>query len=124
MTGMAYVLEDLKSLLARIAGEPGVALAALVDHDGFLIQSAGDMVLEAEAAGALAACLATASRCVVRDLEQGRMSGLSVECDAGLILVNAVGASALLVTVVSDPAVHSKARYSVKRALPDLEAAL
>ena len=45
-------IEDAKSVLSRLAAVPGVALAVLVDREGFLIESAGDMVLEAEAAGA------------------------------------------------------------------------
>jgi predicted regulator of Ras-like GTPase activity (Roadblock/LC7/MglB family) len=121
---MAYVVEDLKGLLGRITGEPGVSLAALIDRDGFMIQSAGDMVLEADIAGALAASLAVASEHVARELDQGALSSVAVEADAGLILVNAVGPTALLVTVVGDPMVHGKVRYCVKQALPDLAAAL
>src|SRR5262245_31133144 len=37
-------IEDAKSVLSRLAAVPGVALAALVDREGFLIESAGDMV--------------------------------------------------------------------------------
>jgi predicted regulator of Ras-like GTPase activity (Roadblock/LC7/MglB family) len=121
---MAYLLEDLKSLLGRISGEPGVSLAVLVDREGFLIESAGDMVLEAEMAGALARSLTLTSESVGRELEQGALSSVTIECDAGVILVNAVGPAAMLATVVSDPAVHGKVRVAVKRVLPDLRAAL
>ena len=37
-------LEDAKSVLSRLAAVPGVALAVLVDREGFLIESAGDNV--------------------------------------------------------------------------------
>ena len=69
-------IEDAKSVLSRLAAVPGVALAVLVDREGFLIESAGDMILEAEAAGALAGCLAEASEAIGRELGQGALVGL------------------------------------------------
>jgi len=113
-------IEDAKSVLSRLAAVPGVALAALVDREGFLIESAGDMVLEAEAAGALAACLAEASAALGRELVQGTLVGLIAEYEGGLILVNVAGAGAMLATVLCDPTLLGKVRYYVKMALPDL----
>jgi CheY-like chemotaxis protein len=112
--------EDLKAVLGRVAAVPGVSLAVLVDRDGFLIESAGDMVLEAEVAGALAACLAEASEGIGRELKQGTLVSLIVEYDTGLVLVNAAGPGAMLATVLCDPALLGKVRYYVKKALPDL----
>ena len=113
-------IEDAKSVLSRLAAVPGVALAVLVDREGFLIESAGDMVLEAEAAGALAACLAEAAAAVGRELVQGALVGLIAEYEGGLILVNMAGAGAMLATVLCDPTLLGKVRYYVKMALPDL----
>ena len=107
-------------MLSRLAAVPGVALAVLVDREGFLIESAGDMVLEAEAAGALAACLAEASAAIGRELVQGTLVGLIAEYEAGLILVNMAGSGAMLATVLCDPALLGKVRYYVKMTLPDL----
>jgi len=113
-------IEDAKSVLSRLAAVPGVALAALVDREGFLIDSAGDMVLEAEAAGALAASLAETSAAVGRELVQGTLVGVIAEYDGGLILVNMAGAGAMLATVLCDPTSLGKVRCYVKMALPDL----
>lgn len=113
-------IEDAKSVLSRLAAVPGVSLAALVDREGFLIESAGDMVLEAEATGALAACLAEASECVGGELSQGGFVGLIAEYEAGLVLVNSAGAGTLLATVLGDPTVLGRVRYHVKQTLPDL----
>jgi len=124
LAGRAAPAEDLKGILGRLAAVPGVSLAVLVDRDGFLIESAGDMMLEAEVAGALAACLAEASEGIGRELGQGTLAGMILEYDAGLVLVNAVGISAMLVTVLGDPALLGKVRYYVKKALPDLLQAL
>src|SRR5262245_44201003 len=116
----AAPVEDLKAVLARLAAVPGVSLAGLCDRQGFLLESAGDMALEAEAAGALAACLAEASEGIGRELKQGGFVGMIVEYDAGLVLVNAVGPSAMLATVLGDPALLGKVRYYVKKTLPEL----
>ena len=113
-------IEDAKSVLSRLAAVPGVALAVLVDREGFLIESAGDMVLEAEAAGALAGCLAEASEAIGRELSQGNLVGLIAEYEAGLILVNMAGSGAMLATVLCDPAVFDRARDDVKKTLSDL----
>ena len=113
-------IEDAKSVLSRLAAVPGVALAVLVDREGFLIESAGDMVLEAEAAGALAGCLAEACEAIGRELGQGTLVGLIAEYEAGLILVNMAGSGAMLATVLCDPAVLDRARDDVKKTLSDL----
>ena len=113
-------IEDAKSVLSRLADVPGVALAVLVDLEGCLIESAGDMVLEAEAAGALAGCLAEASGAIGRELSQGTLVGLIAEYEAGLILVNMAGSGAMLATVLCDPAELDGARDNVKKTLSDL----
>lgn len=113
-------IEDAKSVLSRLAALPGVSLAVLVDREGFLIESAGDMVLEAEAAGALAGCLAEASEAIGRELSQGALVGLIAEYEAGLVLVNRAASGTMLATVLCDPAVLDRARHDVKKTLSDL----
>src|SRR5262249_58332671 len=46
--------DDLASRLAMFVSSPGVRFAALVDREGFLIESAGETALEADVAGVLA----------------------------------------------------------------------
>jgi len=111
---------DLKTLLARVAELAGVSLTALIDREGALMEVAGGHLPEAELAGALAACLVEATDGVGRALTQGRLQSLILEYDAGVVLLNAVGAGAMLAVVLGDPAVLGKVRYHVKKALPDL----
>ena len=113
-------IEDVKGVLSRLAAVPGVTLAVLVDREGFLIESAGDLILEAEAAGALAGCLAEASEAIGRELGQGALVGLTAEYEAGVILVNRAASGTMLATVVCDPAVLDRARHEVKKTLSDL----
>ena len=49
-----------------------------------------------------------------------RFARLEASADGGVVLLNAVGAGAMLAVVLGDPAVLGKVRYHVKKALPDL----
>ena len=111
---------DLKVLLAGVAELAGVSLTALIDREGALMEVAGGLLPEAELAGALAACLVESTDGVGRALTQGRLQSLILEYDSGVVLLNAVGAGAMLAVVLGDPAVLGKVRYHVKKALPDL----
>jgi len=111
---------DLKALLAGVAELAGVSLIALIDREGALMEVAGGLLPEAELAGALAACLVESTDGVGRALTQGRLQSLILEYDSGVVLLNAVGAGAMLAVVLGDPAVLGKVRYHVKKALPDL----
>jgi predicted regulator of Ras-like GTPase activity (Roadblock/LC7/MglB family) len=90
-------IEDAARALSRLAAVPGVTLAVVVDREGFVIESAGDRVFEAEAVGALAASLAEASEVIGRDLSHGSFVGLIAEHEAGLVLVSRAEAGAMLV---------------------------
>jgi CheY-like chemotaxis protein/predicted regulator of Ras-like GTPase activity (Roadblock/LC7/MglB family) len=114
------LLPDLKGLLGAVAELSGVALTALIDREGALMEMAGGLLPEAEFAGALAACLVEATDGVGRALTQGRLQSLILEYEGGVVLMNAVGADAMLAVVLGDPAVLGKVRYHVKKALPDL----
>ena len=115
---------DLKALLGKLAGLPGVGLCVLVDRDGFLIESAGDVALETEVAAALASCLAESSEGIGRELGQGRFQGMILEYECGVIVLTSVDPTAMLAVLLRDPAVLGKARYYVKKLLPALLRAL
>jgi len=121
---MVAPVPDLKALLAGVAELAGVSLTALIDREGALMEVAGGLLPEAELAGALAAGLVESTDGVGRALTQGRLQSLILEYDAGVVLLNAVGAGAMLAVVLDDPAVLGKVRYHVKKALPDLVRAL
>ncbi|MGH7365482.1 MAG: response regulator, partial [Candidatus Rokuibacteriota bacterium] len=86
---------DLKAVLAAVAELAGVSLTALIDREGALMEVAGGLLPEAEFAGALAACLVESTDGVGRALTQGRLQSLILEYDAGVVLLNAVGAGAM-----------------------------
>lgn len=115
---------DLKACLDQVATLPGVALVALVDREGFLIESAGEAAANAQAAWAWASCLAESSEAIGSELGQGRLQAVILESEGGVVLLNAIGPSALLAVGLHDPTVLGKVRYSLKRALPELLRAL
>lgn len=114
------VLPDLKATLGQLAAMPGVRLAALVDREGFLIEAAGEIGVGTEIAGALAACLAESSEGIGREMGQGALSSMILDYEAGMILLQGAGPSAILAVVLRGPTALRKVRSYVKRALPEL----
>jgi CheY-like chemotaxis protein len=120
----APALDAIRVGLDGLAAAPEVRFAALVDREGFLIESAGDLPVEPDVAGALASCLAESSEGIGRELGQGRLVGVILEYEGATLLLHGVGSSALLAVVAVDATALGKVRYCIKKALPDLERAL
>lgn len=114
----------LKQRLDGLTAGPEVRFAALVDREGFLIETAGELAVEAEVAAALASCLAESSDGLGRELRQGGLTGMMLEYERGILLLHGVGPSALLAVAVTDPAALGKVRYAVKKAIPELQRSL
>ena len=121
--GAAGPRVTLESCLASLAQADGVHAVVLADRDGRLIGTAGNAG-DAATLGAMAACLASASDELGVELGRGDLQGLILEHGKGLVLVSVVGDAAVLVLVLDEPAALGKARYYVKKAVPDLLGAL
>jgi len=116
---------SLTQRLEGLAATPGVRFVVLTDREGFLIEAAGDLPPEAdEVTSALASCLAEASDGIGRELGQGPLLGTILEYEASILLLQAVGPSALLAVLVGDPGALGKVRYYVRKAVPELAQAL
>jgi len=112
---------SLKEQLQGLAATPGIRFVVLADREGFLIETAGELAPDAEeVAGALASCLAEASEGIGRELGQGPLLGTILEYEAGTLLLHGVGPSALLAVLVGDQAALGKARYYVRKTVPEL----
>ncbi|HKZ09010.1 MAG TPA: response regulator [Methylomirabilota bacterium] len=111
---------DLRTALAQLIAQSGADWAALSDREGFLIESAGEMGLETEVGAAMAACLADTSDGIGRELGRGALSGMLIEYEKGTVVLQGVGATAVLAVMLKDAAAIGKVRYYVKRMLPDL----
>jgi CheY-like chemotaxis protein len=113
-------MPDLKGMLGQLATMPGVGLATLVDREGFLIEAAGDVGIGAEAAGALASCLAESSEGIGRELGRGMLQSMILDYESGMVMLHTVGPSAILAVVLRDATALGKLRYYVKKILPDM----
>jgi CheY-like chemotaxis protein/predicted regulator of Ras-like GTPase activity (Roadblock/LC7/MglB family) len=109
----------VESCLAGLFAAEGVHAVVLADRGGRLIGAAGG-TSDAATLGALTACLASASDEVGDEIGRGGVQGMILEHGKGLILVSVVGDAAVLTLVLDEPAVLGKARYYVKKAVPDL----
>jgi CheY-like chemotaxis protein len=117
--GAAASPVTLESALAGLAQAEGVHAVVLADRSGRLIGTAG-RASDAATLGAMTACLACASDEVGIELGRGDLQGLILEHGKGLVLVSVVGDEAVLTLVLDEPAALGKARYYVKKAVPDL----
>jgi CheY-like chemotaxis protein/predicted regulator of Ras-like GTPase activity (Roadblock/LC7/MglB family) len=107
-------------LLRQLVAIPGVGWALIVDRAGFVIESAGTAVIDADIAGALASCLVEATEGIGRELAQGAVQGMILEYESTTLLLQDIAGAAVLVVSVPDASALGKARYYVKKALPDL----
>jgi CheY-like chemotaxis protein len=110
--------------LDQLMAVGGVRGAALADRDGLLIEAAGELEVPAEAAAALASCLAESSDGLGHELGRGGLTGMMLEYESGTLVLHVVGSSAMLVVLVDGPTVLGKVRYYAKKALPELSRAL
>lgn len=106
--------------LARLAALPGVTCAALVDREGFVLASAGDLRADPEGPAAVASWLAEILDGAGGLLGQGALRTVLLEHAEGAMLVVPVGSRAVLAMVSRDPAALGDARHDVAKALPTL----
>jgi CheY-like chemotaxis protein/predicted regulator of Ras-like GTPase activity (Roadblock/LC7/MglB family) len=114
----------VKACLSQLTAIAGVRLAVVADREGFLVESIGDLGIEAEVASALAACLAESSDGLGREMGLGPLQGMILEFEKGMVLLHGVGDTAMLAIVLQDPASLGKVRYYVRKVLPELARAL
>jgi predicted regulator of Ras-like GTPase activity (Roadblock/LC7/MglB family) len=117
-------VESLKAALDTLAALPGVAFCALVDRDGFLIESAGDLDLERDVTAAWVACLAESCGAIGRELGKGSLRSMVVEYEIGLVFVQELDDAAMLAVLLRDPAQVDRLRARARDAAPELLAAL
>jgi predicted regulator of Ras-like GTPase activity (Roadblock/LC7/MglB family) len=105
--------------LAQLANVPGILWALVVDREGFVIETAGEVTSDADVAGALTSCLREATDGIGRELGQGALQGMILEYEKTMLLIHPLEHLVLVVSV-GDSSALGKARYYVKKALPEL----
>jgi len=110
----------LKSTLTELAALSGVRLVALVDREGFLIETAGEVGEAAEMTGALAARLVESAEGIGRDMERGALSSMILGYEDGMVLLHRAGTAATLAVVLREESALGTVRDCVKRSLSEL----
>jgi len=111
---------ELRAILDSFVAIDGVQWAVLADREGFLLEGTAEAGVDAEAAGALAACLAESSGGLGRELERGPLQSVILEYEKGLVVLGSVGASAILAVGLGEPSSLGKVRYYARKAVPEL----
>ena len=108
------------AVLRQFAAIEGVSWAVLADREGFLLDAAGDDVVDAAVTSALSACLSESSEGLGRELGRGPLQGMILEYAQGMVVLYSVGASAMLAIALSEPAALGKIRYFAKKSISEL----
>jgi CheY-like chemotaxis protein len=111
---------DLRGRLLRLAIQEGVRLALIADRTGFLVESAGEIGADVEAASALVACVTESADSLTRHLGQGTLQGLTLECEGGVVIITDLDGKAILAIVVREPGDLPKVQQHVRRVIPEL----
>lgn len=117
-------MPDLRKVLEELVATGTVRAALVVGRDGFIIETAGEDASQLEAVGAIAPSSLGAAEVIGLELAQGPMAQAMFEFEKGAILMSAVGADAILVSILPTGANLGKARYDIRKYLPAIEASL
>jgi len=113
-------MKQLNEILDEIAGDPSVRFAALVSRDGFLIENSSSAGEAEEMAAARAAQLFFSAELVGEELLSGGIKQIVVRYQNGLLVVDPVNSTALLLIAVASEAVMPWVRFAVAKYLPEI----
>ncbi len=111
---------DPQVLLRTVAELPGVSFAVLMDLEGFVLDCAGRMALEAEMVAALVSSLGEWSEAIGCDLGHGALQSMICEYDGGVVLFMGVDSTSRLAVVLRDPSALEAVRRCVRQVAPAL----
>ncbi len=112
--------EEVHRCLGRLAALPGVALAALVDAEGFVLASVGTPPGDPAGPAAVSSWLVEALDATRELLGLGALRAVLLEHGDGAMMVNPLRSGGLLALVGSDPGALGEARRRIDEALPIL----
>ena len=122
--GAVTLGQEVQRCLGRLAGLPGVTLAALIDGEGFVVASAGSSQTSAEGPAAVSSWLVGALGGNQDLLGLGALRTVLLEHGEGAVLMSPIGSTALLAVMSTDARALDQARRGLHDVLPALEHAL
>ncbi|MBA2678596.1 MAG: roadblock/LC7 domain-containing protein [Ktedonobacteraceae bacterium] len=116
---------DIKQMLSRFLAIPGVRQAVLVGRDGLMIEGmTRDGKDDMEAVGAMTTASFSAAEALGQEISRGRLVGLLLEYEHGLLSVDPLGDFALVVTLSENASNISRIRQLVKASRSEILEAL
>lgn len=120
-------MAELQELLASFTRVKGVTAAAIVGQDGLVLHSEtphGQDGVDVDALGALASSGLVSAQDLGRESGAGRLRQSIFEYDGGVVVVEPIGDTALLVITTDAVANLGLLRLTAKRLHPGVQAAL
>jgi len=120
-------MADLDELLTSFTKVRGVSAALVVGQDGLVLQSAtapGAEEAYVDVLGAMASSGLVPAQEIGRETARGRLLQGIYEYEKGVVVVEPIGESAILVVVTSAAANLGLLRLQARKVHPDIETAL
>jgi predicted regulator of Ras-like GTPase activity (Roadblock/LC7/MglB family) len=111
--------KTIKEALSDFLKIEGVTSVAVVGRDGFVIESASKLKLDAEALGAVVASAIGASEMIGKDFNMGKLSQYLLEFESGKAIIAAAGDDILVLTTDIN-AIIGAVRYAVRKGIEGL----
>ncbi len=115
---------QLRSLLSRFRGIDSVEMAAIVAHDGLLIESVARPDVEVEAICAVASNGLAMADALGREIDKGRSIQTLLEYEQGLVVLEPISDDAMILLMASAREMLGQVRFMVAMYRQDLLAAL
>lgn len=120
-------MADLDELLSSFTRVRGVSAALVVGQDGLVLQSAqaaGADDAEVDVLGAVASSSLVPAQEIGRETGRGSLMQGIYEYERGIVVVEPIGQTAILVVVTSASANLGLLRLQARKVHPEIEAAL
>ena len=120
-------MADVGELLTSFTKVRGVSAALIVGQDGLVLQSAtapGEDNTDVDVLGAMASSGLVPAQEIGSETGRGRLTQGIYEFENGVVVIEPIGQSAILVVVTSAAANLGLLRLQARRVHPDIESAL
>ena len=118
---MASRTEKIAEILRGLrVSSPDVIGAAVVSLEGFIIAAVAPTEVDEELVGGMAAALLGVGERISKELMRANMEQTYVKSEKGYVILNAVGAEAVLVLLVTKEAKLGLIFLELRRMIPEL----
>jgi len=118
------VATGMQDVLSKFRAIPGVGMAAVVDSDGLVIESAHRPDWDSDALAAVASNGLLLAEAVGREMQRGGALQTILEYEEGLVLIESLGDDGMVLVVSEDRNDLGRIRFTARQYKSDLVSAL